>query len=157
MHDLSSTNVQNPNTHLDKSTPLELVIGDTVKPVDDIDIVFKLILNWIESMQDELHQFERLDVWELVPRPDGKNIIVKWPWKNKSDAENIAIQNKSRLVTKGYKQEEGIDFEESFALVSRMKPTEYIGLLQHFKTSQSFRWKLRMHFLMVPLKEEVND
>ncbi|GJV39739.1 retrovirus-related pol polyprotein from transposon TNT 1-94 [Tanacetum coccineum] len=44
----------------------------------------------IESMQDELHQFERLDVWELVPRPDGKNIIaIKWLWKNKSDAENI--------------------------------------------------------------------
>ncbi|GJS62027.1 hypothetical protein Tco_0656811 [Tanacetum coccineum] len=43
--------------------------------------------SWIESMQDELHQFERLDVWELVPGPDGKNIIaVKWLWKNKSDA-----------------------------------------------------------------------
>ncbi|GJV89012.1 retrovirus-related pol polyprotein from transposon TNT 1-94 [Tanacetum coccineum] len=72
--------------------------------------------SWIESMQDELHQFERLDVWELVPTPDGKNIIaVKWLWKNKSDAENIVIRNKSRLVVKGYKQEEGIDFEESFA------------------------------------------
>ncbi|GJW06172.1 retrovirus-related pol polyprotein from transposon TNT 1-94 [Tanacetum coccineum] len=46
--------------------------------------------SWIESMQDELHQFERLDVWELVPRPDGKNIIaIKWLWKNKSDVENI--------------------------------------------------------------------
>ncbi|GJU78123.1 gag-pol polyprotein [Tanacetum coccineum] len=40
--------------------------------------------SWIESMQDELHQFKRLDVWELVPQPDGKNIIaVKWLWKNK--------------------------------------------------------------------------
>ncbi|GJW27809.1 retrovirus-related pol polyprotein from transposon TNT 1-94 [Tanacetum coccineum] len=46
--------------------------------------------SWIESMQDELQQFKRLDVWELVPRPDGKNIIaVQWLWKNKSDAENI--------------------------------------------------------------------
>ncbi|GKA47259.1 retrovirus-related pol polyprotein from transposon TNT 1-94 [Tanacetum coccineum] len=46
--------------------------------------------SWIESMQDELHQFERLDVWELVPRPDGNNIIaVKWLWKNKNDAKNI--------------------------------------------------------------------
>ncbi|GKD74625.1 hypothetical protein Tco_1332907 [Tanacetum coccineum] len=57
--------------------------------------------SWIESMQDELHQFKRLDVWELVPRPDGKNIIaVTWLWKNKSDAENIVIRNKSRLVAK---------------------------------------------------------
>ncbi|GKB34897.1 retrovirus-related pol polyprotein from transposon TNT 1-94, partial [Tanacetum coccineum] len=78
--------------------------------------------SWIESMQDELHQFKRLDVWELVLRPDGKNIIAfKWLWKNKSDAENIVIRNKSRLVTKGYKQEEGIDFKESFAHVSRLE------------------------------------
>ncbi|GJU65613.1 putative ribonuclease H-like domain-containing protein [Tanacetum coccineum] len=55
--------------------------------------------SWIESMQDELHQFERLD--------------------NKNDAENIVIRNKSRFVAKGYKQEEGIDFEESFAPLAR--------------------------------------
>ncbi|GKF61929.1 retrovirus-related pol polyprotein from transposon TNT 1-94, partial [Tanacetum coccineum] len=78
--------------------------------------------SWIESMQDELHQFERLDVWELVPRPDGKYIIaVKWLWKNKSDAENIDIRNKSCLVAKGYHHEEGINFEESFAPVARFK------------------------------------
>ncbi|GJX14550.1 retrovirus-related pol polyprotein from transposon TNT 1-94 [Tanacetum coccineum] len=66
---------------------------------------------WIESMQDELNQFERLQVWELVPRPEGKNVIaLKWLWKNKCDAENIMVRNKSRLVAKGYKQEGGIDF-----------------------------------------------
>ncbi|GJV57163.1 integrase, catalytic region, zinc finger, CCHC-type containing protein [Tanacetum coccineum] len=78
--------------------------------------------SWIESMQDELHQFHRLDVWKLVPRPTDRNLIaVKWLWKNKSDAKNIVIQNKSRLVSKGYKQEDGIDFEESFAPVARLK------------------------------------
>ncbi|GKD02850.1 retrovirus-related pol polyprotein from transposon TNT 1-94 [Tanacetum coccineum] len=78
--------------------------------------------SWIESMQDELHQFKRLDVWELVPRPNGNNIIAfKWLWKNKNDAENIVIQNKSLFVVKGYKQEEGIDFEESFAPVTRLE------------------------------------
>nr|GEW92103.1 retrotransposon protein, putative, unclassified [Tanacetum cinerariifolium] len=54
--------------------------------------------------------------------PDGKNIIaIKWLWKNKSDAKNIVIRNKSRLVAKGYKQEEGIDFEESFAPVAHLE------------------------------------
>ncbi|GJV17053.1 retrovirus-related pol polyprotein from transposon TNT 1-94 [Tanacetum coccineum] len=49
--------------------------------------------SWIESMQDELNQFERLQVWELVPRPEGKNVIaLKWLWKNKCDAENIAVR-----------------------------------------------------------------
>ncbi|GJS02297.1 retrovirus-related pol polyprotein from transposon TNT 1-94 [Tanacetum coccineum] len=76
--------------------------------------------SWIESMQDKL--LKRLDVLELVPRPDGKNIIaVKWLWKNKSDVENIVIRNKSHLVAKGYKQEKGINFEESFAPIARLE------------------------------------
>ncbi|GJZ12381.1 retrovirus-related pol polyprotein from transposon TNT 1-94 [Tanacetum coccineum] len=74
---------------------------------------------WIESMQEELHQFDRLDVWELVDRPLCKNVInLKWLWKNKRGEENIVICNKSRLVAKGYAQKEGIDFEESFAPVA---------------------------------------
>ncbi|GKA38618.1 retrovirus-related pol polyprotein from transposon TNT 1-94 [Tanacetum coccineum] len=78
-------------------------------------------------MQDELHQFERLDVWELVPRPDGKNIIpVKWLWKNKSDVENIIIRNKYRLVAKGYKQEEGIMDVKTTFLNGPLKEEVYV-------------------------------
>ncbi|GJT76894.1 retrovirus-related pol polyprotein from transposon TNT 1-94 [Tanacetum coccineum] len=59
---------------------------------------------------------------ELVEHPIGRNIIaVKWLWKNKTDAENTVIQNKSCLVTKGYGQDEGINFEESFAPVARLE------------------------------------
>nr|GFC16475.1 Gag-Pol polyprotein [Tanacetum cinerariifolium] len=58
---------------------------------------------WIESMQEELYQFDRLDVWELVDRPLCTNVInLKWLWKNKRDEENTVIRNKSRLVAKGY-------------------------------------------------------
>nr|GFC03487.1 Gag-Pol polyprotein [Tanacetum cinerariifolium] len=60
---------------------------------------------WIESMQEELHQFDRLDVWELIDRPLCTNVInLKWLWKNKRDEENTVIRNKSRLVAKGYAQ-----------------------------------------------------
>ncbi|GKF07396.1 gag-pol polyprotein [Tanacetum coccineum] len=98
-----------PSTHIwTKAHPLEQVIGDPSKP--------------IESIQDELHQFKRLDVWELVPQPDGKNIIaVKWLWKNGSDLETIVIRNKSRLVVKCYKQDDCIDFEESIALAAHLE------------------------------------
>nr|GEZ70934.1 retrovirus-related Pol polyprotein from transposon TNT 1-94 [Tanacetum cinerariifolium] len=74
---------------------------------------------WIESMQEELHQFDRLDVWELVDSPLCSNVInLKWLWKNKRDVESTVIRNKSRLVAKGYAQKEGVDFEESFAPVA---------------------------------------
>nr|GEW35171.1 Gag-Pol polyprotein [Tanacetum cinerariifolium] len=57
------------------------------------------------SRHEELHQFDRLDVWELVDRPLCTNVInLKWLWKNKRDEENTVIRNKSRLVAKGYAQ-----------------------------------------------------
>ncbi|GKA26551.1 putative reverse transcriptase domain, ribonuclease H-like domain, aspartic peptidase domain protein [Tanacetum coccineum] len=77
---------------------------------------------WIEAMQEELHQFDRLQVRELVNKPFGKNVIkLKWLWKNKKDEDQTVIRNKARLVAKGYAQEEGIDFEESFAPVARLE------------------------------------
>nr|GEV98980.1 hypothetical protein [Tanacetum cinerariifolium] len=71
---------------------------------------------WIVSMQEELLQFKRLDVWVLVSAPDNISpLTLKWLFKNKHDEEQTVIKNKSRLVVRGYLQEEGIDFEESFA------------------------------------------
>nr|GEZ83029.1 hypothetical protein [Tanacetum cinerariifolium] len=71
---------------------------------------------WIESMQEELYQFDRLDVWELVDRPLCINVInMKWLWKNKRDEENAIIRNKSRLVVKGYAQKEGVNIKEAMA------------------------------------------
>ncbi|GKG27495.1 retrovirus-related pol polyprotein from transposon TNT 1-94, partial [Tanacetum coccineum] len=74
--------------------------------------------SWIKAVQEELHQFDRLDVWELVDRSLCKNVINM---KNKHDEENTIIHNKARLVAKGYDQKAGIDFEESFALVARLQ------------------------------------
>ncbi|GJU00977.1 retrovirus-related pol polyprotein from transposon TNT 1-94 [Tanacetum coccineum] len=66
----------------------------------------------IEAMQEELHEFERLKVWELVPRPDKVMVItLKWIYKVKLDEMGGILKNKARLVARGYRQEEGIDFE----------------------------------------------
>nr|GFC21748.1 Gag-Pol polyprotein [Tanacetum cinerariifolium] len=71
---------------------------------------------WIEAMQEELNEFERLEVWELVPRPDKVMVItLKWIYKVKLDELGGIFKNKARLVARGYRQEEGIDFEESFS------------------------------------------
>ncbi|GJZ74409.1 retrovirus-related pol polyprotein from transposon TNT 1-94, partial [Tanacetum coccineum] len=77
---------------------------------------------WIEAMQEELNEFERLGVWELVPRPNKVMVItLKWIYKVKLDELGGILKNKARLVARGYHQEEGIDFEESFAPVARLE------------------------------------
>ncbi|GJR35530.1 retrovirus-related pol polyprotein from transposon TNT 1-94 [Tanacetum coccineum] len=73
-------------------------------------------------MQEELNEFERLEVWELVPQPDKVMVItLKWIYKVKLDELGGILKNKARLVARGYRQEEGIDFEESFAPVARLE------------------------------------
>nr|GFC56571.1 retrovirus-related Pol polyprotein from transposon TNT 1-94 [Tanacetum cinerariifolium] len=60
---------------------------------------------------EELHEFERLAVWDLVPRPDKVMVItLKWIYKIKLDELGGILKNKARLVARGYRQEEGIDF-----------------------------------------------
>ncbi|GJZ11067.1 copia protein [Tanacetum coccineum] len=72
-------------------------------------------------MQEELNEFEHLEVWELVPRPNKVMVItLKWIYKVKLDELGGILKNKARLATRGYRQEEGIDFEESFAPVARL-------------------------------------
>ncbi|GJV66996.1 retrovirus-related pol polyprotein from transposon TNT 1-94 [Tanacetum coccineum] len=182
---LEPLNVQNfhqvqPSTHIwKKDHPLDQVIGDPSKPImthqrlhiDSEVCMYALTVStiepknikeamadhsWIESMQDELNQFERLQVWELVPRLEGKNVIaLKWLWKNKCDAENIVVRNKTRLVAKGYKQEEGIDFEESFALVARLEAVRMFIAYAAHKNITIFQMDVKTAFLNGPLKEEV--
>nr|GEZ38176.1 retrovirus-related Pol polyprotein from transposon TNT 1-94 [Tanacetum cinerariifolium] len=111
---------------------------------------------WIESMQEELHQFDRLEVWELVDRPLCTNIInLKWLWKNKHDEENIVIRKKSRLVAKGYAQKEGVDFEESFAPVARLEAVRLFIAYAAHKSFTIYQMDVKTLFLYGPLKEEV--
>nr|GFC08838.1 retrovirus-related Pol polyprotein from transposon TNT 1-94 [Tanacetum cinerariifolium] len=77
---------------------------------------------WIEAMQEELSEFEQLEVWELVPRPDKVMVItLKWIYIVKLDKLRGILKNKARLVARGYRQQGGIDLEESFAPVTRLE------------------------------------
>nr|GEU91280.1 hypothetical protein [Tanacetum cinerariifolium] len=77
---------------------------------------------WFQAMQDEIHEFDRLQVWELVPQPDCViSITLKWIYKVKLDEYGDVLKNKARLVAKGYRQEEGINFKESFTPVARIE------------------------------------
>nr|GEV25380.1 retrovirus-related Pol polyprotein from transposon TNT 1-94 [Tanacetum cinerariifolium] len=78
--------------------------------------------SWIDEMQKEIHEFKRLQVWELVPCLDKVLLIkLKWIYKVKTNEFGGVLKNKARLVAHGFRQEEGIDFEESFAPVARIE------------------------------------
>nr|GFA99295.1 retrovirus-related Pol polyprotein from transposon TNT 1-94 [Tanacetum cinerariifolium] len=104
---------------------------------------------WIESMQEELFQFKRMDVWVLVPTPDNISpLTLKWIFKNKHDEEQTVIRNKSRLVVRGYRQEEGLDFEESFASVARMEAIRIFLAYAAHKSFTVFQMDVKLNFCM---------
>nr|GEV15901.1 hypothetical protein [Tanacetum cinerariifolium] len=113
---------------------------------------------WIELMQEELLQFKRLDVWVLVPAPDKITpLTLKWLFKNKHDEEQTVIRNKSRLVMRGYRQEEGIDFKESFASVARMEAIRIFWAYVAHESFTVFQMDVKTAFLHGTLKEDVYD
>ncbi|GJX30186.1 retrovirus-related pol polyprotein from transposon TNT 1-94 [Tanacetum coccineum] len=113
---------------------------------------------WIEAMQEEIHEFERLKVWELVPRPNRVMIIsLKWIFKVKLDDYSGVLKNKARLVAKGYRQEERIDFEESFAPVARIEAIRiFLAYVAH-KNMVVFQMDVKTAFPNGILKEEVSS
>nr|GFB87391.1 retrovirus-related Pol polyprotein from transposon TNT 1-94 [Tanacetum cinerariifolium] len=153
-----------------KDHPLEQVRGNPSRPVqtrrqlatDPEMCMYALIVStaepknieamadsaWIEAMQEELHQFDRLQVWELVDKPFGKSIIkLKGLWKNKKDEDQTVIRNKARLVAKGYAQEEGIDYEKSFAPVARLEAVRIFIAYAAHKSFPIYQMDVKTAFL----------
>ncbi|GKA90234.1 putative ribonuclease H-like domain-containing protein, partial [Tanacetum coccineum] len=174
--------VNQPPEHISKWTkdhPIDNVIGDPSRPVstrhqlqtEALFCYFDAFLSsvepksykealtescWIEAMQEELNEFERLEVWELVPRPDRVMIItLKWIYKVKLDELGGVLKNKARLVARGYRQEEGIDFEESFAPVARLEAIRIFLAFAAHMNMVVYQMDVKTAFLNGILREEV--
>nr|GFA13326.1 hypothetical protein [Tanacetum cinerariifolium] len=96
---------------------------------------------WIEAMQQELNEFDHLEVWELVPCPNKLMVItLKWIYKVKLDELGGILKNKARLVARGYRQEEGINFTESFAPVARLDAIQiFLSYATHMNMIYRYR------------------
>ncbi|GJT77006.1 putative ribonuclease H-like domain-containing protein [Tanacetum coccineum] len=111
---------------------------------------------WFQAMQDEIHEFDQLQVWELVPQPNCVMIIaLKWIYKVKLEEYGDVLKNKARLVAKGYRKKEGIDFEELFAPVARIEAIQIFIANAASKNMTIYQMDVKTTFLNGELKEEV--
>nr|GEZ87195.1 integrase, catalytic region, zinc finger, CCHC-type, peptidase aspartic, catalytic [Tanacetum cinerariifolium] len=110
---------------------------------------------WIEAMQEELNEFERLEVWELVPRPDKVKVItLKWIYKVKLEEFGGILKNKAWLVARGNHQDERIIFEESFARVARLEAIRIFLAFAAHKNMVIYQMDVKTAFLNGNLREE---
>nr|GEU78086.1 retrovirus-related Pol polyprotein from transposon TNT 1-94 [Tanacetum cinerariifolium] len=111
---------------------------------------------WIEAMQEELNEFKRLEVWELVSRPDKAMVItLKWIYKVKLDELGGILKNKARLVACGYRQKEENDCEESFTPVARLEAIQIFLAYAAHKNMVVYQMYVKTTFLNGNLREEV--
>ena len=111
---------------------------------------------WILAMQEELNQFERCKVWHLVPRPGHQDVLgTRWVFRNKVSDAGEVIRNKARLVAQGYRQQEGIDFQETFAPVARMESIRLLIAFAAHKGIIIYQMDIKSAFLNGYIKEEV--
>jgi len=110
--------------------------------------------NWTIAMQEELGQFERNQVWLFTSRPKNHPVVgTKWVFRNKLDENGNVIRNKARLVAKGYNQEEGIDFDETFAPVARLKDIRILLAFASYIGINFFQMDVKCAFLNGFLQE----
>ncbi|KAK2363075.1 hypothetical protein QL285_088089 [Trifolium repens] len=163
-----------PSVRVQKNHPKELIIGSPesgvmtrsrevvsnacfVSKVEPKNVKEALTDEfWIEAMQEELNQFKRNEVWDLVPRPEGVNIIgTKWVYRNKFDESGVVTRNKARLVAQGYSQIEGVDFDETFAPVARLESIRLLLGVACILKFKLFQMDVKSAFLNGYLNEEV--
>ena len=79
--------------------------------------------DWVNTMHEFLHNFERNQVWTLVEKPDDNHNVIgtKWVFQNKQDEDGQVVRNKARLVTQGYTQVEGMDYGDTYAPIARLE------------------------------------
>ncbi|GJR64920.1 retrovirus-related pol polyprotein from transposon TNT 1-94 [Tanacetum coccineum] len=181
IHLQSSSALQSPSLHQGVAAESTLMKDNPIKPVDNHPFInvfapepsskasssgdlikpknFKFAITedyWFQAMQDEIHKFDRIQVWELVPQRYCVMIIaLKWIYKVKLDKYDDVMKNKARLVAKGYRQEEGIDFEESFSPVSRIEAIRIFIANAASKNMTIYQMDVKKTFLNGELKEEV--
>nr|GEU76340.1 retrovirus-related Pol polyprotein from transposon TNT 1-94 [Tanacetum cinerariifolium] len=149
-----------PASRTDWDMLFQSIFDELLTPSPSVDHpapeVIVLIAEVIKAIQEKLNEFERLKVWELVPRPNKFMVItLKWIYKVKLDELGGILKNKARLVAHGYRQDEGIDFEESFTPVARLEAIKIFLAYAAYKNMVIYQMDVKTAFLNGNLREKV--
>ncbi|GKB89643.1 retrovirus-related pol polyprotein from transposon TNT 1-94 [Tanacetum coccineum] len=138
------------NVAFDKTLP-----PPKTSPLEDDDLVKEEAIEVI-AMQEELNQFISNDVWELVPNPMVMTTIgTKWVYRNKLDENGVVSKNKKRLVAQGYNQQEGIDYDKTYAPVARLESIRILLVYACALDFKLFQMDVKSSFLNSFINEEV--
>ncbi|KAI3762784.1 hypothetical protein L1987_53225 [Smallanthus sonchifolius] len=111
---------------------------------------------WIEAMQDELSQYQKLHVWDLVDLPsDVQPIGTRWVFKCKTDDRHVIVKNKERLVVQGFYQQEGLDHTEVYAPVARLEAIRLFLAYASYVGFKVYQLDVKSAFLYGKFHEEV--
>jgi hypothetical protein len=113
-------------------------------------------VDWVNTMHEELNNFKRNQVCELVERPKRHNVIgTKWIFRNKQDQDGIVVRNKARLVAQDYTQVEGLDFGETHTLVARLEAIRILLAYAYAHNIKLYQMDMKSAFLNSYINEEV--
>jgi hypothetical protein len=111
---------------------------------------------WQAVMQEEINSVKRNQAWELADLPQGhRAITLKWVYKLKRNEAGEIVKHKARLIACGFMQQEGIDFDEVFALVARMESVRLLLTLAAQEGWRVHHMDMKSAFPNGDLKEEV--
>ncbi|GJW08439.1 retrovirus-related pol polyprotein from transposon TNT 1-94 [Tanacetum coccineum] len=112
--------------------------------------------SWVVAIQEELNQFVANDVWELVPLPISQSVIgTKWVFRNILDENGIVSRNNARLVAQGYNQQEGIDYDETYALIARLESIRILLAIACANDFKLYQMDVKSAFLNGFINKEV--
>jgi hypothetical protein len=148
------TSVQTRRKLIDTSTSANFALLSMIEPQNFVQA--SQDDHWVKAMNEELDQIEKNKTWDLVPRPNDKNVIgTKWVYRNKLNEDGQIVRNKARLVCKGYAQVEGVDFEETFSPVARIEAIKMFLAFACYKKFKVYQMDVKSTFLNGDLEEEV--
>jgi hypothetical protein len=112
--------------------------------------------HWVQSMNQEIDSIEKSNTWDFVDLPRHKKSIgVKWVYKTKLNEKWQIEKHKERLVAKGFSQQQGIDYGETFAPVSRLDTIRTLLAIASQHKWQEYQMDFKSSFLNGTLEEEV--